>query len=319
MQPLISVIVPVYKVEGCIVRCLDSLRRQSLTDIEIIMVDDASPDRCGKICEEYATKDTRFKVFHNHKNRGLSAARNLGIGYATSDYLMFVDSDDWVHNDFCKEAYECAVRYQADLVMFDHIKINKHGNYIRCGSDNDPIFSEGYKTGEEAMDLVLSDGGNSAWNKLYKKELFEGISYPEGYLFEDTGTTYKLVAKASRVYYLDKALYYYCLRDGSISTIKSKKMIEDRVNLNLQRYRDLIAWGFNSERLDYRIKFFALWYCLVKKRDISNPNDAFLVQMLRSDCIPKRFTWLQKMLVIMFKYCPSLFEEFSTLCGMKIC
>lgn len=118
MQPLVSVIVPVYKVEDCLRRCLDSLRRQSLSNIEIILVDDASPDRCGEICEEYASKDVRFSVIHQSENRGVSAARNTGIKKAVGNYLMFVDSDDYVHEDFCKLPYECALKNQADLVMF---------------------------------------------------------------------------------------------------------------------------------------------------------------------------------------------------------
>ena len=119
-QPLVSVIVPVYKVEDVLSRCLDSLCRQSLRDIEIILVDDASPDQCGEICEQYAAKDTRFKVFHHSEIRGLSAARNTGIAYASADYLMFVDSDDWVHEEFCKLPYECAVQQQVELVFFCH-------------------------------------------------------------------------------------------------------------------------------------------------------------------------------------------------------
>ena len=106
MHPLVSVIVPVYKVEKYLVRCLDSLRGQSLHDIEIILIDDASPDSCGKICEEYAAKDVRFKVIYHAENRGLSEARNTGIKHAIAEFLMFVDSDDWVQEDFCKEAYE---------------------------------------------------------------------------------------------------------------------------------------------------------------------------------------------------------------------
>ena len=126
-QPLVSVVVPVYKVEDVLSRCLDSLRRQSLQDIEIILVNDASPDRCGEICEQYAAEDRRFKVIHHPENRGLSAARNTGIAHASADYLMFVDSDDWVHEDFCKLPYECAVQQQADLVIFCHQFIDRNG------------------------------------------------------------------------------------------------------------------------------------------------------------------------------------------------
>ena len=98
-RPLVSIIVPVYKVEDVLTRCLDSLRKQSLQEIEIILVDDASPDRCGEICARYAAEDSRFRIIQHAKNRGLSAARNTGIAHASAGYLMFVDSDDWVHED----------------------------------------------------------------------------------------------------------------------------------------------------------------------------------------------------------------------------
>ena len=127
MRPLVSIIVPVYKVEDVLARCVDSLCRQSLQEIEIILVDDASPDRCGEICEEYANRDSRFRVIHHSENRGAAAARNTGIAHASSDYLMFVDSDDWAHEDFCKLPYECALQHGADLVMFGCCRVDKDG------------------------------------------------------------------------------------------------------------------------------------------------------------------------------------------------
>ena len=145
MQPLISVIVPVYKVEDCIVRCLDSLRRQSFTNIEILLIDDASPDNCGKICELYAEKDSRFRVIHNLTNQGLSVARNIGITNARCDWLMFVDSDDWVHKDYCKEAYECAIDYQADLVLFRFQRIKDPESFWAHDDKTDNFLASGYK------------------------------------------------------------------------------------------------------------------------------------------------------------------------------
>lgn len=320
MQALVSVVVPVYKVEDCIERCLNSLCRQSLRDIEIIVVDDASPDHCGKICEEFAAKDTRFKVFHQSVNRGLSVARNLGIRNATSKYLMFVDSDDYVHEDFCRDAYECAVRYQADLVMFNQVRVIQQRQYGRKIIEANTEFTEGYLTHQQAVDLMLTDGGNAAWNKLYRKELFEDIFYPEGFLYEDTGATYKLVVKAPCIYYLNKALYYYCFHEGSITSQKAtKRVLEDRVSLNLQRYNDLLAWGYNSEALDYSIKYFALWYCTKKKRDLLNPNYIFLSKILQTGNIPKKFSGVRKFALVIFKLSPSLFELVCTLLGTKIC
>lgn len=169
LQPLVSVIVPIYNVESTLKRCLDSLCKQSLRDIEIILVNDSSSDRSGSICEEYAAKDARYKVIHHLQKRGLSAARNTGVANAISDYLMFVDSDDWVHGDFCKYPYECAVCHQADLIMFKYLRI---GTCCFCEPSipvsEDSILSD-YKTRWQAMDLLLRNIGSYAWNKLYRK------------------------------------------------------------------------------------------------------------------------------------------------------
>ena len=320
MQSLVSVIIPVYKVEDCLERCLDSVCGQSLADIEIILIDDASPDRCGEICETYAARDKRVRVYHQPENRGLSAARTLGIRHAAGNYLMFVDSDDYVHRDFCREAYECAVNNRADLVMFNRVRVLRYGGGGSSVLKTDPFFSEGFKTRQEALDIMLTDGGNAAWNKLYKKELFKGVSYPEGYLYEDTGATYKIVVKASRIYYLAKALYYHCFRAGSItSQAVTKKVMDNRAELNSQRYKDLVSWGYNSESLDYRFKRFALWYCIRKKKDPANADYVFLANGLRSGSIPGRFSPRQKIQTALFKYFPSLFELLCALYGTKIC
>lgn len=319
-NPLVSVIIPIYRVESYLKQCLDSLCKQSLTDIEIILVDDASPDKCGNICDKYATDDSHFKVIHHLENKGLSAARNSGIRKASGEYLMFVDGDDWVHPDFCKVAYEYANEHQADIIMFNYKKIATPDNSEHDTPNVFMSFQEGYQSPHEAMDMILKDGGNAAWNKIYRKHLFNNISYPEGFLYEDTGTTYKLVHKASRFFFLDQVLYYQRIRPGSITnTPISRKVLNDRAILNTQRYRDLVAWGYQSEMLDYRYMYFALWYCIKAKRDPSDPHYAFISQMLRSckKC-PKGFSQKMKLAFYMYKYCPLLFESLLTIKGEKI-
>lgn len=319
-NPLVSVIIPIYRVESYLKQCLDSLCKQSLTDIEIILVDDASPDKCGNICDKYATENSHFKVIHHLENKGLSAARNSGIRKASGEYLMFVDGDDWVHPDFCKVAYEYANEHQADIIMFNYKKIATPDNSEHDTPNVFMSFQEGYQSPHEAMDMILKDGGNAAWNKIYRKHLFNNISYPEGFLYEDTGTTYKLVHKASRFFFLDQVLYYQRIRPGSITnTPISRKVLNDRAILNTQRYRDLVAWGYQSEMLDYRYMYFALWYCIKAKRDPSDPHYAFISQMLRSckKC-PKGFSQKMKLAFYMYKYCPLLFESLLTIKGEKI-
>lgn len=270
MQPLVSVIVPVFKAEDYLARCLDSLCKQTLREIEIVLVVDGSPDRCGEICDDYAAKDKRFRVIRHQKNKGLSAARNTGIKEARADYLMFVDSDDYVHEDFCRLPYERAVRNHADLVMFGYQRVCNHiisdNKKTRLQNLDVDLLKSGYKTKCEALDLILWTWvGFAAWKKLYHKDLFNNISYPVGYLYEDVGTTYKTVLQASCIYYLDVALYYKCDRDGSISTLSTKKALQDRFAMALQQYRDLLSWGeYPSHKLDLFIVNDAMTYCIIK-------------------------------------------------------
>ena len=306
--PLVSVIVPVYKVEDCLTRCLDSLCGQSLTNFEIILIDDASPDRCGEICEQYAEKDKRFIVFHHTENRGLSAARNTGVRLATADYLMFVDSDDWVHEDFCMEAYECAILYNADLVVFRYQRIGYPKTYelekrfiIHKKGKQRP---SGFINLMETMDL-----GGTVWNKLYRKKLFNTISFPEGYDYEDVGTTYKAIWQAKKRYFLDKVLYYQHYRKGSITTLRNEKAFRDWFAMSMQQYRDLAAWGYPEDRLDHKLKYIELAYCIKKTADETDPEYVFFKNSLCSlKTIPRCYSWDQKAMFLLLKYCPPVFE-----------
>ena len=203
MDPLISVIVPIYNVEKYVRKCLDSLKNQSLKQIEVICIDDGSTDDSGRIADEYGREDPRFRIIHT-ENRGLSAVRNRGIEESRCDWIMFVDSDDWVEKDFCEIPYKAAVENKADMVVFrnDVIKQNREKKY---------------KTANDLIGLVdeftaHEHGARVAWNKLYKKELFDGIQYPEGRVYEDVSTTHQLVHKAKRIFMLSDCLYHYCLR-----------------------------------------------------------------------------------------------------------
>ena len=319
MFPLVSVIVPVYNVEEYLPRCLDSLCQQSLTNIEILLIDDASNDRCGTICDAYAEKDSRFRVFHNKVNQGLSIARNIGIANADGDYLMFVDSDDWVHEDFCKVACECAVNNQADLVMF-RFEYNKKNDRFRENNNTKRLIPNGYKTRIEAMELLHRGVEQYAWNKLYRKVLFRNISYPPGYLFEDLGVTYKLVWRASRIYYIDKVLYYYFYREGSIVTSKTEKALNDRFELLMQQYHDLEAWCYPKDKLDAFLKNIAMDFCIKKKPDPVDVRYKLCEKILiESKGIPNNFVLERKVLLYLFKYCRPLFKVFCTLFNKKYC
>lgn len=319
MKSLVSVIVPIYKVEEHLQKCLDSLCRQSLFNIEILLIDDASPDKCGEICEEYVKKDNRFRVIHNITNQGLSVARNIGIENATADYLMFVDSDDWAHEDFCKDAYECAIQQKTDIVMFAYQNI--------IGSDlnkNDNNFvskvASGLKTREEAIELTFESFGMVAWNKLYHKKLFNNIVYPKGYLFEDTATTYKLLWNASGIYCLDKVLYYHLrARPGSImSNRKTAKAIKDAAMVQLRHCNDLYSWGYRSKRLETSLISAALCYCVVNKKDVTDSDYLIAERILKEiRIIPEDKSWKAQIMIRLFQVSPKLFELVCEMWGKR--
>ncbi len=304
MKKLISVIVPVYKVEDYLECCLDSLCRQSMPEIEIILIDDASPDRCGEICDAYAARDERFRVVHRPENKGLSAARNLGISLASCDYLMFADSDDWVHDDFCRDAYQCAKQNHADLVMFD-FQFIKDKNELPAPAG---IVSTVHKTRDEAVDLLFTKVQNFSWNKLYRKELFDGVYYPERFLFEDIATIYKTVLKASNIYYMDKTLYYYrWLRPNSITANYNK--VKYWFKMRMLQLTGLWNAGCRSEQFLTYLNKLAMNYCIKNRKKADDPDYAFFAHVLRQNKkIPKGLSSKRKILFVLFKYWPSAFE-----------
>jgi len=205
---LISVVVPVYKVEAFLGRCVDSILSQTFPDFELILVDDGSPDNCPQLCEDYANRDDRVRVIHQ-QNGGLSAARNTGIDWAfkhsDSQWLAFVDSDDWVHPDYLRLLYEavtvCDTKISACGVQ------RTAGEPLPLFLDTDPecLPSDDYYCSE-----TVHDGTTAiAWNKLYHKSLFEKLRYPIGKLHEDEFTTYKAVYQAGRVGIVHAKLYAY--------------------------------------------------------------------------------------------------------------
>lgn len=209
----ISVIVPVYKVEQFLKRCVDSILRQSFCDFELILVDDGSPDNCGAICDAYAADDNRIHVIHR-QNGGLSAARNSGIDYvmknSSSQWLAFVDSDDWVHPDFLKVLYDAAQQTMC--------KISACGFYNTTGREipeqevqtAEPMTADDYYCGN-----FHDNATPAACNKLYHISLFQSLRFPVGKLHEDEFTTYRLLYKAEKVGATPAKLYaYYRNPDG---------------------------------------------------------------------------------------------------------
>ena len=236
---LISIIIPVYKVEKYLRQCLDSVVNQTYRKLEIILVDDGSPDSCGMICDEYAQKDTRFKVLHK-ENGGLSDARNAGLDIFQGDYLMFIDSDDWVDPDFCEKALSYALKYNVSCVAFGVKNIVDGKCAFYTTTDIVKKMSS-----EEILKHALMEAFplEFVWNKIFSRNIIKQIRFPKGYLFEDMAFTYQLLHRAKDVLIIPDCIYNYrCSRPGQITeTSLSPKAITDRYVLQKNRIPFLIA------------------------------------------------------------------------------
>ncbi|RXF69357.1 glycosyltransferase family 2 protein [Arcticibacter tournemirensis] len=222
--PLVSVIIPVYKVEKYLRRCVDSVLIQSYSNLEIFLVNDGSPDNCGKICDDYSKADSRIKVIHK-ENGGLSDARNAAIDLAEGKYITFIDSDDFVTIDYIETLVSLAVSHDADIAVSQFVYYRDNGEYlIHQPKETTKVFDS--RNAIETM-LYQRDFETSAWGKLYRVSLFKGdVRYPKGLLYEDLATTYKLIALSNRIAVTNKISYYYYLRDDSIigNNFSPKKM-----------------------------------------------------------------------------------------------
>ena len=217
---LISVIVPIYKTQNDLKNCVNSIIKQSYKKLEIILVDDGSPDKCPQICDELEKTDVRIRVIHK-ANGGLSDARNAGLEMANGQFIIFVDSDDMIHNEMIERLYKACIRNNTkmavcnfrsvDTSIFSYDKIIKE--YV---DDNTIELLNSENAIKYSLD-VYKMFQVSAWNKLYHRTLFENIRYPVGKYYEDIGTTYKLIDGCDNVSYLHAELYFYQIRVGSIT------------------------------------------------------------------------------------------------------
>ena len=202
---LVSVIVPIYNVEFYLNKCVDSILNQSYKNIEVVLVDDESPDSCGKMCDDYAALDGRIKVVHK-KNGGLSDARNAGMKAATGDLITFVDSDDYISEDFVKILFEAMSENNADIAIANMKRTSRR-------DDKNTVTDwkvSNYKS-EDAQVCMLygTPFGTSACGKLFKRKLFEGIEFPYGKFSEDLFTIYKTILKSRSITYIGFDGYFY--------------------------------------------------------------------------------------------------------------
>ena len=229
---LISIIIPVYKVEKYLEKCIESVLQQTYTNLQIILVDDGSPDNCGKICDEYAKKDSRIEVIHK-VNGGLSDARNVGISKARGRYIGFVDSDDYIKKDMYEILLNLLKEYDADVSICNLYDVIYGKEYIRNKENGIQEYSRLDILKEVLLDKNIQ---SYAWNKLYKKELFDEIKYPIGKKYEDIGTTFYIFEKCNKIVVTSEPEYYYLKRSDSLVNNVTESTVFDYMELILQRY-----------------------------------------------------------------------------------
>lgn len=212
-MPLISVIIPVYKVEKYLPECLDSVAAQSFQDFELILVDDGSPDICGQMCEDYAKSHPNTVVLHQ-KNAGLSAARNNGVKIARGQYISFIDSDDFVSPDYLSYLYELISKYDADIAIGGCQK-TYDSKKVAVSQENDS--DECVTPCQALINICYGKYCINAWAKLYRRDLVERYPYPVGKLYEDIATTHKIIGDSKCVAYGSRVIYYYRQREQSIT------------------------------------------------------------------------------------------------------
>ena len=215
METAISVIVPIYRVEKFLPQCIESVLNQTFTDFELILVDDGSPDRCPEICDETAKRDARVRVIHQ-ANAGLSAARNAGIEVAHGEWLGFVDSDDYIAPQFYEKLYQTAQRTDTDCVMCSVQNVDESGKPIDSALMR---VADEVKTGQEVLRKIGRDDVTpylTAWNKLYRRKLFNTLRYPSGRQNEDVFVFAELFCQVQRAACVAEPLYFYRKRIDSI-------------------------------------------------------------------------------------------------------
>ena len=240
-MPKVSVIIPVYKVEKYLNQCMDSILQQRFNDIEIILVDDGSPDSCGKMCDEFAfdLKDKDIPIYVIHQvNAGLSNARNSGIDWvmycSDSDWICFVDSDDSISDLFILKLLNAAESYNADLAICDFMEVDIEGNNLHEPKE----FPVGFMEDKNVIFETMYPNWriHPAWNKLYRKCLFRDLRFDNGKLHEDEFIIHKILFLSDRIVFIPDLLYYYLVRPSGIMGTENRRTRADAYEADINRY-----------------------------------------------------------------------------------
>lgn len=236
---LISVVVPVYNAEKFLERCLKSIINQTYKNLEIILIDDGSTDSSGKICDDFAKCDSRIKVVHQ-KNAGSSIARNVALDMCTGKYITFVDSDDWVSEDYCECLYNKIIETDADVSIVKTLLVVENANGIKNVTPKKEKVKGEFVVFEknDIVKQILTEKllDNYILGKLYKRQFVNEIRFKENVVFEDIVYVYDVFSKAERVVYVNKECYFHLKHKEAISAICSEKNIYDYISATMHRY-----------------------------------------------------------------------------------
>lgn len=265
-MPKISVIVPVYKVEPYLRRCVDSILAQTFTDFELILVDDGSPDGCPAICDEYAKMDNRVRVIHK-VNGGLSDARNAGLDAAVGEFISFVDSDDFVSNEYLQKMFDIAERTNSDLVACGVINVWSDREEKWPELKNNLILSKSelIKNYSPKNKHLLMP---TACEKLYRRKIFDSLRFTVGIIFEDFDIQLKIIEQSETIVIINEHLYYYVReRDESILNSSYSKRMWEMITIQYNRYIFFKAKGICDQAkysIDDYLSAFIGNYVVVK-------------------------------------------------------
>ncbi len=301
----ISVIVPVYNVAEYLGKCVDSIMGQTYKNLEILLVDDGSKDNSGEICDEYALKDSRIRVIHQ-KNGGLSAARNTGLNAASGEYVFFCDSDDYIELDALEKLHSKLAADNADIVACGFSEVwEKEGKVT-----NKKAFtsnSTGRWSGHESIIQMMRTNNicTVAWNKLYKRDLFDDVRFPEGRVHEDEATIYKALYKAKIVSFLPVSLYNYIQRNESIMHSQNDKRNDDLIMAGTERvsfFRDKNEIELMEYSLMALLEFVKDIYRKTKDNGRKKELSSLYNQLLKENSIPDVLGNKKKIALCAWKY-----------------
>ncbi|MGM8364857.1 glycosyltransferase family 2 protein [Virgibacillus sp. W0181] len=323
-MPKVSIIALIYNLEAYTPLCINSVLEQTFEDFELILVNDGSTDNSGRICEEYAKKDERIVVIHKN-NAGIAAARNTGIAHASGKYITFIDCDDYFHEQMVEILYKQIVTNKADIAMCDFLPTKEGIEDQR--KDRLEDYTVSTYTNRQVLYGLYEEGHTYVvpWNKLYRKELFKNVKYPDGYLYDDEFTAHRLLYEAKKTVYVHVPLYFYVIRNGSTthSPMTEKKFdkvlaLHDRAEFfRLKNLPELEEKALDN----FTVYFF--WYYLNSQIELPKADDRrteikkiynqLFFRIIKSRQTNKR----EKVVYSVFRFSPYIHKHLFTDLGRK--